>query len=122
MSRALRLKQHRADKRATRVRRRLQADNSGRMRLSVHRTDNHISVQLIDDVKGVTLAAASSLEKDLRTGNKGNIKDATKVGELIAERAKKVGVTEWVFDKGSYKFHGRIKALAEAARAAGIKF
>ena len=122
MSRALRLKFKRADKRATRVRRRIQADNSGRIRLSVHRTDQHISVQLIDDAKGVTLAAASTMEKDLRTGNKGNIKDATKVGELIAARAKKAGVTTVVFDKGSYKFHGRVKALAEAARAAGIKF
>ena len=122
MSRALRLKFKRADKRATRVRRRIQADNSGRIRLSVHRTDQHISVQLIDDAKGVTLAAASTMEKDLRTGNKGNIKDATKVGELIAARAKKAGVTTVVFDKGSYKVHGRVKALAEAARAAGIKF
>ncbi len=122
MSRALRLKQGRAVKRSARVRRRIKADNSGRMRLSVFRTDNHISVQLIDDTKGVTLAAASTLEKELRAANKGNIKDATKVGELIAERAKKAGVTEVVFDKGSYKFHGRVKALAEAARAAGIKF
>lgn len=122
MSRALRLKQHRADKRAVRVRRRLRADNSGRVRMSVHRTDTHISVQVIDDAKGVTLAAASTLEKDLRKGNKGNIKDATKVGELIATRAKKAGVTEVVFDKGPYKFHGRVKALAEAARAGGIKF
>lgn len=122
MSRTIRLQNQRAEKRATRVRRRLRADNSGRMRLSVHRTDNHISVQLIDDTKGVTLAAASTMEKDLRKGNKGNIAAATKVGELIAERAKKAGVSEVVFDKGSFKFHGRVKALAEAARAAGIKF
>jgi large subunit ribosomal protein L18 len=122
MSRVLRLKQARAVKRATRVRRRIKADNSGRIRLSVHRTDTHISVQLIDDAKGITLAAASTMEKDLRAANKGNIKDATKVGELIAARAKEKGVTEVVFDKGSYKFHGRVKALAEAARAAGIKF
>jgi len=122
MSRVLRLKQARAVKRATRVRRRIKADNSGRIRLSVHRTDTHISVQLIDDAKGITLAAASTMEKDLRAANKGNIKDATKVGELIAARAKEKGVTEVVFDKGSHKFHGRVKALAEAARAAGIKF
>jgi len=116
MSRALRLKNQRANRRATRVRRRLRADNSGRPRMSVHRTETHISVQVIDDVKGVTLAAASSMEKDLRGSNKGNIEAATKVGELIGERAKKAGVTEVMFDKGSFNYHGRIKALADAAR------
>jgi large subunit ribosomal protein L18 len=122
MSRVLRLKQGRAVKRATRVRRRIKADNSGRIRLSVHRTDNHISVQLIDDAKGITLAAASTMQEEFRKTNKGNIADATKVGEKIAKLAQEKGVTTVVFDKGPYKFHGRVKALAEAARAAGIKF
>lgn len=122
MSRAIRLNNARTAKRAAAVRRRLQADNSGRIRLSVHRTEKHISVQLIDDSKGITLAAASSMEKDLRKSNKGNIAAATAVGELIAKRAKEKGVTEVMFDKGSFKFHGRVKALAEAARAGGVKF
>ncbi len=122
MSRAIRLNNARIEKRATRVRRRLKADNSGRIRLSVHRTEKHISVQLIDDAKGVTLAAASTMEKDLRKSNKGNIASATAVGELIAKRAKEKGVTEVMFDKGAFKYHGRIKALAEAARAGGVKF
>jgi large subunit ribosomal protein L18 len=122
MSRAIRLNNARTEKRAARVRRRIRSDNSGRMRLSVHRTENHISVQLIDDTKGVTLAAASTMEKELRTKNKGNIAAATLVGELIAKRAKEKGVTEVVFDKGAFKFHGRVKALAEAARAGGVKF
>lgn len=122
MSRAIRLNNARTAKRATAVRRRLQADNSGRIRLSVHRTEKHISVQLIDDAKGITLAAASTMEKDLRKSNKGNIAAATAVGELIAKRAKEKGVTEVMFDKGAFKFHGRVKALAEAARAGGVKF
>ena len=117
MSRTIRLNNLRAAKRAARVRRRLRADNSGRMRLSVHRTENHISVQLIDDAKGITLAAASTMEKDLRATSKGNIAAATKVGELIGQRAKEKGVTEVVFDKGSFNYHGRVKALADAARA-----
>ena len=116
MSRATRLNNVRAEKRAARVRRRLRADNSGRPRMSVHRTEKHISVQVIDDVKGVTIAAASTMEKDLRKGNKGNIAAAEKVGELIGERAKKAGVTEVMFDKGSFNYHGRVKALADAAR------
>ncbi|HCM83307.1 MAG TPA: 50S ribosomal protein L18 [Alphaproteobacteria bacterium] len=122
MSRAIRLNNVRTAKRAARVRRRIKADNSGRIRLSVHRTETHISVQLIDDTKGITLAAASTMEKDLRKSNKGNIAAATAVGELIAKRAKEKGVTEVVFDKGAFKFHGRVKALAEAARAGGVKF
>lgn len=122
MSRAIRQNNKRTEKRAARVRARLRKDNSGRIRLSVHRTETHISVQLIDDVKGITLAAASTMEKDLRKSNKGNIAAATAVGELIAKRAKEKGVTEVVFDKGAFKYHGRVKALAEAARAGGVKF
>jgi large subunit ribosomal protein L18 len=116
MSRAIRLNTLRTEKRAARVRRRIRADHSGRPRMTVHRTETHISVQVIDDAKGITLAAASTMEKDLRKANKGNIASAEKVGELIGERAKKAGVTEVVFDKGSFNYHGRIKALADAAR------
>lgn len=122
MSRAIRQNNKRTEKRAARVRTRLRKDNSGRIRLSVHRTETHISAQLIDDVKGVTLAAASTMEKDLRKSNKGNIAAAAAVGELLAKRAKEKGVTEVVFDKGAFKYHGRVKALAEAARAGGVKF
>jgi len=117
MSRAIRINNQRAEKRAARVRRRLRADNSGRMRMSVHRTEKHISVQVIDDVNGVTIAAASTMEKDLRKTNKGNVAAATAVGELIGKRAKEKGVTEVMFDKGSFNYHGRVKALADAARA-----
>jgi large subunit ribosomal protein L18 len=89
--------------------------------LSVHRTNNQIYVQIIDDVKGITLAAASTLEGDLRkTG--GNVAAATKVGALIAERAKSAKVSKVMFDRGSFRYHGRVKALAEAARAGGLEF
>jgi large subunit ribosomal protein L18 len=92
----------------------------GKPRLSVNRSTKHISVQLIDDSKGVTVAAASSLEKDFKGGKKSE--DASVVGKLIAERAKKAGVTDVVFDRGGYLFHGRVKALADAAREGGLKF
>ncbi len=93
-------------------------------RLSVFRSLSNISVQIIDDLKGHTVAAASSLEKDMRGSLKGMRKTdmASKVGEALAERAKRAGVTKVVFDRGSYKYHGRIKALAEAARAGGLEF
>ena len=95
-----------------------------RPRLSVFRSLGNISVQVIDDVKGHTLAAASSLEKDLRASIQGLRKTdiATKVGEVLAERAKRAGVTQVKFDRGAYKYHGRIKALADAARAGGLEF
>ena len=98
--------------------------NSGRPRLSVFRSSQHIYVQLIDDAAETTLAAASSLEKDLRGSLKtGADKEAAaKVGTLIAERAKSAGVDIVVFDRGGYRFHGRVKALAEAAREAGLSF
>ncbi|MBC8239193.1 MAG: 50S ribosomal protein L18, partial [Alphaproteobacteria bacterium] len=91
---------------------------TGRARLSVFRSSQHIYAQIIDDVAGKTLASASSLEKDLRAGLKtGADKDAAaKVGALIAERAKSAGVEAVVFDRGGYQFHGRVKALADAAR------
>ena len=90
-------------------------------RLNVFRSTNNIYAQIIDDVKGVTLAAASSLDKDFN-GNGGNKDAARKVGELIAKRAAEKGITEVVFDRGGYIFHGRVKELAEGAREGGLKF
>ncbi|MEW9922422.1 50S ribosomal protein L18 [Marimonas sp. MJW-29] len=108
-------------KRRLRVRNKLRRVNPGRMRLSVHRSNKNISVQLIDDVNGTTVASASSLEKDLGVVGKNNIAAATKVGAAIAERAKKAGVEEAYFDRGGFLFHGRVKALADAAREGGLK-
>ena len=108
-------------KRRMRVRNKLRKVNAGRLRLSVHRSNKNISVQLIDDVNGVTLAAASSLEKYLGIVGKNNVEAAAKVGAAIAERAKAAGVTEAYFDRGGFLFHGKIKALADAAREAGLK-
>ena len=109
-------------KRRMRVRSKLRKVNAGRVRLSVHRSNKNISVQLIDDVNGVTLASASSLEKDLGVVGKNNIDAATKVGAAIAERAKKAGVSEAYFDRGGFLYHGRVKALADAARESGLEF
>ena len=104
-----------------RVRNKLRKVNAGRVRLSVHRSSKNISVQLIDDTQGKTLASASSLEKDLGVVGKNNVEAATKVGAAIAERAKKAGIDEAYFDRGGFLFHGRVKALAEAAREGGLK-
>ena len=109
-------------KRRLRVRNKIKAMSNGRARLSVHRSNKNISVQLIDDVRGVTLAAASTLEKDLGFVGKNNVEAATKVGATIAERAKAAGVEECYFDRGGFLFHGKIKALADAAREGGLKF
>ena len=109
-------------KRRLRVRNKLRKINNGKPRLSVHRSSKNISVQVIDDVQGRTLAAASTLEKDLGYVGKNNIEAATKVGSTIAERAKKAGVEEVLFDRGGFLFHGKIKALADAAREGGLKF
>ncbi len=109
-------------KRRLRVRNKLKAMANGRARLSVHRSSKNISVQLIDDVRGVTLAAASTLEKDLGFVGKNNVEAAKKVGATIAERAKAAGVEECYFDRGGFLFHGKIAALAEAAREGGLKF
>ena len=114
-------KQQLFQKRRLRVRNKLRKVNAGRVRLSVHRSNKNISVQLIDDVQGVTLASASSLEKDLGVVGKGNVEAAAKVGAAIAERAKAAGVEEAYFDRGGFLFHGRVKALADAAREAGLK-
>ncbi len=111
-------------RRSARIRRQIKAVANGRPRLSVHRTSKHIYVQVIDDSRGQTVAAASTLEKDL----KGSLKTgadttaAAAVGKLVAERAIKAGVKEVVFDRGSYIYHGRVKALAEAAREGGLSF
>ncbi|ALS24876.1 MULTISPECIES: 50S ribosomal protein L18 [Paenibacillus] len=110
-------------KRHLRVRKKIQG-TAERPRLNIFRSSKHMYAQLIDDVKGVTLASASTQDKELREGirNGGNIEAATKVGALIAERAKKVGVDKVVFDRGGYLYHGRVKALADAAREAGLEF
>ena len=106
------------------VRRKLKLAGRGRTRLTVFRSSKHIYAQLIDDTKGETLAAASSLEKTLRgDGKKGaDIAAAKVVGKLIAERAKEKGIKDVVFDRGGYLYHGRIKALADAAREGGLNF
>ena len=111
-------------KRAERIRRQIKKVSSGRPRLSVHRTSKNIYVQIIDDSKGHTLAAASTLEKDLKSGLKtgADTAAAAAIGKLIAERATKAGVKEVVFDRGPYIYHGRVKALAEAAREGGLSF
>lgn len=111
-------------RRKAKVRRAIRVASSGRPRLSVHRTSQHIYAQIIDDAKGETLAAASSLEKELRSSLKtGADTDAAKtIGKLVAERALAKGVTTVVFDRGAYIFHGRVKALAEGAREGGLQF
>ena len=112
------------ERRKARVRRAIRAAANGRPRLSVHRTNKQIYVQVIDDEKGVTLAAASSLEADVKSQVKSgaNIAAAAAIGKLIAERAVKAGVTAVVFDRGAYLYHGRVKALADAAREGGLQF
>jgi len=111
-------------KRAERIRRRVKKLANGRVRLSVHRSNQNIYAQIIDDSKGFTIAAASTLEADV----KGKLKSgagceaATAIGKLVAERAVKAGVSSVVFDRGACVYHGRIKALAEAARAGGLQF
>jgi len=109
-------------KRRLRVRNKLRKSNVGKVRLSVHRSSKNISAQLIDDAAGVTLAAASSLEKDLGVIGRNNVEAAAKVGAAIAERAAKAGVVDCYFDRGGFLFHGKVKALADAAREGGLKF
>ncbi|MCP5087470.1 MAG: 50S ribosomal protein L18 [Rhodobacteraceae bacterium] len=109
-------------KRRMRNRNKLRKVAAGRPRLSVHRSSKNISVQLIDDVNGVTLASASSLEKDLGVVGKNNVEASAKVGAAIAERAQKAGVDVCYFDRGGFLFHGKVKALADAAREGGLKF
>ena len=111
-------------RRAQRTRTKLRKLANGRPRLSVARSHKNISAQIIDDEKGLTVAAASTLEKELRDELKStsDVAAAQKIGELIAERAKKAGIEDVVFDRGGYMFHGRVKALADAAREGGLKF
>ena len=112
------------DRRKSRLRTSLRRKSVGRPRLSVFRSSKHIYAQVIDDAKGVTVAAASSLDTDL----KGKLKTgadmgaAKEVGRLVAERALKAGIKEVVFDRGGFTYHGRVKALADGARAGGLEF
>lgn len=113
-----------SDRRKRRVRYKLRQNAAGRVRLSVFRSGRHIYAQLIDDTKGATLVAASTLDKEVRGAvkNGATIEGAKAVGGLIAKRAKEAKVENIVFDRGSYLFHGRVKALADAAREAGMAF
>ncbi|MDT5267850.1 MAG: large subunit ribosomal protein [Acidobacteriota bacterium] len=103
----------------TRIRRRVRGTQE-RPRLAIFRSLNHIYAQVIDDERAVTIASASTVEKDLRTGSGGNIEAAQRVGRAIAKRAIAKGVEQVVFDRGGFRFHGRIKALTDAAREAGL--
>jgi len=108
-------------KRHDRIRLRL-SGSSGRPRLAVFRSTKHISAQVIDDSSGKTLVAATSLEKELRSASGTKSDDAVAVGKLLAQRAKAAGVEQVVFDRAGYRYHGRIKSLADAAREAGLHF
>lgn len=114
------------DKNESRLRRarrgRMKMRELGAVRLSVHRTPRHMYAQVITPAGDRILATASTLEKDLRSGATGNVDAAAKVGTLIAERARSAGVTQVAFDRSGYKYHGRVKALAEAAREGGLEF
>ncbi len=103
----------------SRIRRKVQG-TVARPRLNVYRSLNHIYAQIIDDIKGETLASASTITTKLSTG--GNLQAAKEIGKLVAERAQEKGIKKVVFDRGGYLYHGRIKALAEAAREAGLEF
>ncbi len=112
------------ERRRRRVRNRIRRAAGGRPRLSVFRSSKHIYAQVIDDGRGVTLAAAGSVEKDVRAKLKtgADVAAAAEVGRLIAERAKAAGVTQVVFDRGGCRYHGRVKALGDAAREGGLSF
>jgi large subunit ribosomal protein L18 len=109
-------------KRAQRVRTAIRRNAGGRPRLSVHRSGRHIYAQVILDGEGRTIAAASTLEKDARGTTAATVAGAQDVGKRIAERAKAAGITKVVFDRGGFLFHGRVKALADAAREGGLEF
>ena len=110
------------EKRRRRVRTALRAKAGQRPRLSIHRSSQHIYAQVIDDNAGVTIASASTLEKDVREATGATVAAATDVGKRLAERAKAAGVDTVVFDRGGFLFHGRVRALAEGAREAGLEF
>ncbi|MEP7350711.1 MAG: 50S ribosomal protein L18 [Sphingorhabdus sp.] len=109
-------------KRRQRVRSKLRSQVAGRPRLSVHRTGRHIYAQVIDDAKGTTVASASTLDKDVKAKNGSTSDAAAEVGKRVAAAAQKAGVTSVVFDRGGFLFHGRVKALADAAREGGLEF
>ena len=109
-------------RRRLRVRNKLRKVADGRPRMSVHRSLKNISVQVIDDVQGRTLAAASTLEPKLGLAGKNNLETAAKIGAEIAARAKAAGIDAVYLDRGGYLFHGKVKALADAAREGGLKF
>lgn len=123
-SRPMKSSREKMQRRAQRVRTKLRKLADGRPRLSVARSHKNISAQIIDDEKGITLASASTLEKDVLGKSKtgADVAAAQLVGKALAERAKEAGVEDVVFDRGGYMFHGRVKALAEAAREGGLKF
>ncbi len=108
-------------RRHARVRRRVRG-SAARPRLAVFRSNKHIAAQVIDDEAGVTLASASTVESDLRGAPGGNVDAATAVGRLVATRAKAAGITSVVFDRGGFAYHGRVAALADAARTEGLEF
>ena len=110
------------EQRRRRVRTAIRLKSGGRPRLSVHRSSQHIYAQIIDDTNGITLAAASTLEKDVRGTTGATTDAAAAVGKRLAERAKAAGVSAVVFDRGGFLFHGRVKALAEGAREGGLEF
>jgi large subunit ribosomal protein L18 len=110
------------ERRRERTRTQIQRKSGGRPRLSVHRTSRHIYAQVIDDTTGHTVAAASTLEEALKGATGATVAAATEVGKLVAERAKAAGIGAVVFDRGGYLYHGRVKALADAARAGGLDF
>jgi large subunit ribosomal protein L18 len=110
------------ERRRRRVRSSLKARAGGRPRLSIHRSGRHIYVQVIDDAAGRTLASASTLDKDVRGKSGATVDAAAEVGKRVAERAKAAGVSSVVFDRGGFLFHGRVKAVADAAREGGLEF
>ena len=110
------------DQRRRRVRTALRAKGGSRPRLSIHRTSQHIYAQVIDDANGVTVASASTLEKDVRDVTGATKDAAASVGKRLAERAKAAGVSAVVFDRGGFIYHGRVKALADGAREGGLEF
>ena len=110
------------DRRAQRTRAAIRKNAIGRVRLSVHRSGKNIYAQVIDDASGRTLASASTLDKDIKGTNGGSTEGAAAVGKLVAERAKAANVSEVIFDRGGYLYHGRVKALADAAREGGLSF
>lgn len=113
--------QEQFERRKARVRYALKTKASGRLRLSVYRSEKNIYAQIIDDKAGKTLVSASSKDKEIKAKG-ATVAGATEVGKLVADRALKAGIKEVVFDRGGYMFHGRIKAIAEAAREAGLSF